>query len=173
VQSAILAGVFSQICLKIAANKRLFISVIGETKQPLATSQPQAVGDDLPQPAAKMKLRINSQTHKGHNMDEDDFPIGTSERERAIRRRVHQLAEFYRHAMIFAVVNLSLWAINAVQIYLSTQSIKWYSWWAIWPMLGWGIGLLTHGITVVPVWTVFSQEWEDRKVKQLMERDQP
>ena len=110
------------------------------------------------------------------------FPPGTPEREIAIRRRVHRIAEFYRHVMVYVIVISLLWLLNAFQLYKGTQpdmaaiydglqSAKWHSWWAIWPTLGWGIGLLTHGITALPVWGFFSEEWEERKVKELMERE--
>ena len=58
------------------------------------------------------------------------------------------------------------------------QSRYWY--WAIWPTLGWGIGLLSHGLSVLPMWSFFSQDWEDKKVRELLanepsqgERGQP
>lgn len=105
-------------------------------------------------------------------MDDAFLPSNMTEREIAIRRRVRRLADFYRHMLVFVVIIAALWTLNALQIYASEKSVKWYSWWAIWPTLGWGIGLLTHGVTVVPKWTFFSADWEDRKVKELMERDQ-
>jgi 2TM domain len=105
-------------------------------------------------------------------MDDAFIPSNITEREIAIRRCVHRLAEFYRHAFVFIVFIAALWALNALQIYVSGKSIRWYSWWAIWPTLGWGIGLLAHGLAVLPMWTFFSADWEDRKVKELMERDQ-
>jgi hypothetical protein len=105
-------------------------------------------------------------------MDDAFTASNITEREIAIRRRVHRLAEFYRHAFVFIVFIGALWALNALQIYVSEKSIRWYSWWAMWPTLGWGVGLLAHGLAVLPMWTFFSADWEDRKVKELMERDQ-
>jgi len=105
-------------------------------------------------------------------MDRDDYyPPGTPEREIAIRRRVHQLAEFYRHVFVYGIVIGLLWCANAYLIYSGTVPTKWWFWWAIWPTLGWGIGLITHGITVLPVWGLFSQDWEERKVRELLERE--
>lgn len=103
--------------------------------------------------------------------DELKFP-GMSERERTIRRRVHRIAEFYRHAFVYVLVISALWAINA-SMYWQDGGLptRWYAWWAIWPTFGWGIGLLTHGLSVLPFWNFFSQDWEDKKVKEYMERD--
>lgn len=104
-------------------------------------------------------------------MDEEHLSPTPPDREAAIRRRVHRLAEFYRHLFVFVMFMAALWALNAWQIYVSVKSIKWYSWWAMWPTMGWGIGLLSHGLAVLPVWSFFSEDWEDRKVKELMERE--
>jgi amino acid transporter len=100
------------------------------------------------------------------------FPLNASEREIAIRRRVHRIAEFYQHLVVFVIIVAAMWAINAWQIADSAQPTKWHSWWALWPTLGWGIGVLTHGITVAPMWNFFSLDWEERKVKELLAREQ-
>ncbi len=105
-------------------------------------------------------------------MDNTSIAPGTPEREISIRRRVHRVAEFYRHALVYVVAIGALWVINALLIANGTQPNKWYSWWVIWPTLGWGIGLFTHGISALPVWGFFLQDWEDRKVKELMAREQ-
>jgi hypothetical protein len=115
----------------------------------------------------------------------EDYLPGTPKREIAIRRRVHRIAEFYRHAMVYVIVTGLLWLFNAFQIYKSTQpgfnvfliydalqQAKWYSWWAIWSTLGWGIGVIAHGITALPAWELFSEEWEDKKTREIMEREQ-
>ena len=105
-------------------------------------------------------------------MDNDDYSPNMPERERTIRKRVHRIAEFYQHGMMYVLVIGLLTVANAFAIYNGTPSSKWQYWWVIWPALGWGIGVIAHGITVLPVWGFFSHEWEDRKVKELMEREQ-
>ena len=104
-------------------------------------------------------------------MDDELILPGMTERVLNIRRRVHRLAEFYRHAIVYMIVNGGFWAVNAWVVLESASAAKWYTWWALWPTLGWGIGLVTHGLAVLPFWSFFSQDWEDKKVKQLMERD--
>jgi TRAP-type C4-dicarboxylate transport system permease small subunit len=121
---------------------------------------------------------------------DDNLPLpGMGEREIAIRRRVHRLAEFYRHLFSFVIAIGLMWIANAIMLMNSgvlthfsisngaivvneaSAKLKWFYWWALWPTLGWGIGIVIHGITVLPFWNFFSQDWEDRKVRELMERD--
>lgn len=73
-------------------------------------------------------------------MDDPLTPLGTTEREIAIRRRVHRLAEFYRHVFVYVIVNTGLWSINLWMLWGSAAQGKWYAYWALWPTLGWGIG---------------------------------
>ena len=104
-------------------------------------------------------------------MDDELILPGISEREIAIRRRVHRLAEFYRHVFVYVIVNAGLWMLNFGMIWDTPAHVRWYSYWSIWPTFFWGIGLVSHGLSVLPFWTFFSQGWEEKKVKELMERD--
>ena len=58
----------------------------------------------------------------------------------AIRRADMKLA-FRSHMMAYVVVNAGL-----VAIYVMTSFGDYF--WPIWPMLGWGIGLGTHAVSV-------------------------
>ncbi|MBL8312065.1 MAG: 2TM domain-containing protein [Burkholderiales bacterium] len=108
---------------------------------------------------------------KNPTMDDDELTYpGMSEREAAIRRRVHRLAEFYRHLFVYVLVNLLLWAINGWQLWNSPAASKWWAYWALWPTLGWGIGVLGHGLSVLPG-GMFTQDWEERKVREIMARE--
>ena len=102
--------------------------------------------------------------------DELIFP-GMSEQEIAIRRHVHRLADFYRHLCVYLLVNAALWAFNAWTIYNITGKANAWMWWAVWPMLWWGIGVFVHGLSVTPFWNFFSQDWENRKVKEMMQKE--
>lgn len=104
-------------------------------------------------------------------MDDELMLPGMTERELAIRRRVHRLAEFYRHASVYIIVITALWCFSIWSVWDGTLPNKWYAYWAIWPTVGWGIGLITHGLSVLPVWSFFSQDWEDKKVKELLTKE--
>ncbi len=102
----------------------------------------------------------------------DDFVAGATDRERAIRRRVQRLAEFYRHAFVYAFI-IGLLCIFAAWPLLNGTGYKhkWQWMWVLFPALGWGIGLVFHGLAVLPRWGFFSNDWEDRKVAEILARD--
>ena len=77
------------------------------------------------------------------------------------RKRVEELKAFYGHAIVFAGVMTLLFVIN-----LLTRG----EWWVQWPLMGWGIGLLVHGIAVFFKSSTVLKDWEDRKIKQLLNR---
>ncbi len=58
--------------------------------------------------------------------------------ERLARRRAHAKLGWYTHACVYVLVNLALVA-------LATASGRN---WAIFPALGWGLGLAVHGVVV-------------------------
>jgi hypothetical protein len=58
--------------------------------------------------------------------------------DRLARKRAKAKMGWFIHASIYAIVNLGLIALSA-----ATGRI-----WAVFPLLGWGVGLLAHGISV-------------------------
>ena len=61
----------------------------------------------------------------------------TDSLETRARRRVGRKMGFYIHATVFVLVNLGLFAINAV---------SGDPHWARFPLMGWGLGLAIHGL---------------------------
>ncbi|MGL4233678.1 MAG: 2TM domain-containing protein [Casimicrobium sp.] len=101
-------------------------------------------------------------------MDDEIIIPGMSEREIYIRRRVRRLAEFYRHLATYLAVNIVLIAVNYYA--LNLQPPRATGWWAFFPAFGWGIGVIVHALIVFSPFGIFSLEWEERKVRELMER---
>jgi hypothetical protein len=42
--------------------------------------------------------------------------------------------------------------------------------WFVWPLFGWGAGLIAHGMSVYFSGGLFSRNWEERKIKEYMEK---
>lgn len=80
--------------------------------------------------------------------------------EKEVREHVEHLKGFYIHLGIYLLINLLLIAIN-----LLTSPGRF---WAIFPLLGWGMGLGGHAIGVFGLFGIGGKTWEDRKVRELM-----
>ena len=59
---------------------------------------------------------------------------------RIAERRADAKLGFRSHLMVYAIVNAGLLAINLT----TSPGYLWF----VWPMAGWGIGLLAHGFSV-------------------------
>ncbi len=66
------------------------------------------------------------------------MPIEASDIERLALRRARAKLGWYIHASVYLIVNLGLIAL----------SVAGGKAWAIYPLLGWGIGLAAHGASV-------------------------
>jgi hypothetical protein len=63
-------------------------------------------------------------------------PTSDDELTQRAQRRVNQKMGFYKHLMVYVVVNLGLAAISLF------NGHRWF----LGPMLGWGLGLAIHGL---------------------------
>ena len=77
------------------------------------------------------------------------------------KKRVEEIRSFYLHFVIYLLVNAGLVVLNL----LTSPEYFWF----IWPILGWGIGLLIHGVTVFG--GLWGKEWEERKIREIMDKD--
>jgi 2TM domain-containing protein len=78
------------------------------------------------------------------------------------KRRVGQIKGFYIHATVYVLVNALLITINLLT---SGDQI-----WFFYPLLGWGIGLVAHGLSVFGLGGFLGSEWEERKIKEIVEK---
>lgn len=78
------------------------------------------------------------------------------------KKRVENLKAFYIHLTVYILVNVMLFVIN-----LTTFD---GDWWFVYPLGGWGIGMIIHGITIFASGR-FGADWEERKIKEYMEKD--
>jgi hypothetical protein len=79
------------------------------------------------------------------------------------RRKVQQMRIFYIHALIWAAFNAGLFFINIM---------TWPGYlWFLWPTFSWGIILAVHGLAVFGLGGFLGADWEDRKIKEILERE--
>jgi hypothetical protein len=75
------------------------------------------------------------------------------------KRRVAAIKGFYIHLSVFVLVLAGLFAINAA---------SGGSWWVLWALFGWGIGVVAHAFAVFGRKPQAIAAWEERKVRQLV-----
>jgi len=69
---------------------------------------------------------------------------------------------FKGHAATYVVINIFLW----ILWYITGRDTAYHTPWAVWPMLGWGIGLLFHFLGAYVFTKSVSVEKEYEKLKQ-------
>lgn len=81
------------------------------------------------------------------------------------RQRAHELREFYGHLMTYLVVCSLLVLIDLVSGEAGTTFLGLN--WAYWPIIGWGIAVLIHALSVFfPL-----SGYEERKARELYEKE--
>src|SRR5690606_11609757 len=78
------------------------------------------------------------------------------------KEKVKALKEFYGNLTAYCIIIPALWWLN----YVTTDFI-----WAIFPTLGWGFGVLVHGMEAYGYNPLWGKRWEERKVREFMERE--
>ncbi len=92
--------------------------------------------------------------------------MNTNEQIRLARakERVEELKKFYNNLISYVVVIIGLAALNYHQNH-------WAYAWFLWPALGWGIGVIFHGIKAFNANPIFNKDWEERKIREFMEQE--
>ena len=80
------------------------------------------------------------------------------------RKRVEEIKGFYGNLIAYIVVNIGLMVLNL----LTSPGYLWF----FWPMIGWGIGVLFHGMKVFNYMPFFGKDWEEKKIKEFMDKEE-
>tara|TARA_R110002094_G_scaffold103333_1_gene102794 strand:- start:167 stop:634 length:468 start_codon:yes stop_codon:yes gene_type:complete len=83
-----------------------------------------------------------------------------NDEENKVIEHVQDIKAFYSHLINYAVVVLGLFLIN----FLTSPGYYW-AWWAA---LGWGIGVISHGLSVFEVYSFFGADWEKRQIEKRL-----
>jgi hypothetical protein len=78
------------------------------------------------------------------------------------KKRVEEIKGFYTHLAVYVCVNAVLVLINLVT---NPESL-----WFYWPLMGWGIGVFFHAMSVFVFSRFPGRQWEDRKIKEIMDK---
>ena len=76
------------------------------------------------------------------------------------KEKVQEIKGFYGNVLAYIIV-------IPVLVYLnySTTDFLWF----IFPAAGWGLGLLFHGFSAFSYNPILGKNWEERKIKELMD----
>ena len=89
-------------------------------------------------------------------------PTEEQDKEQQAMEYVRDLKGFYAHLTSYVVVMIGLIAIN---LFTSPDYF-----WAKWPLMGWGIGVISHGLSVFEVINLFGADWERKQVEKRLGR---
>lgn len=87
-----------------------------------------------------------------------------SERYARAKKRVEDIRGFYTHLGIYIIINVLLVIINL----LTSPGALWF----YWVTLFWGVGIAFHALDVFVGNRIFGSEWEERKIQEMMEKDE-
>ena len=82
---------------------------------------------------------------------------------RRARRRVRNLINFYRHLIMYVILAIFFLIFNVV-----TGTDQWLMYSLV--FLAWGLIIGFHALYVFALDTLFTAEWEDRKIKEYMDK---
>ena len=85
--------------------------------------------------------------------------------EERVLEHVRDIKGFYQHAIWYGVSNLILLVANLI------WTPGYY--WVVWCLLGWGLGLASHGLAVFEVFTFFDADWEKRQIAKRLGSNKP
>jgi hypothetical protein len=84
--------------------------------------------------------------------------MASDERLKKAKKQVADLKKFYTHLAIYLAVIVFL-------IVVDYQDRG--NWWVQYPAIAWGIAVVIQGVSI----GLFSSSWEDKKVKEIMDKD--
>ncbi|EOG6895579.1 2TM domain-containing protein [Flavobacterium psychrophilum] len=77
------------------------------------------------------------------------------------KKRVNEIKGFYGNLVSYILVNLILLAIN----FATSPECLWF----FWPLLGWGVGVVIHGMIIFQWLPFFGKDWEEKKIKEFID----
>lgn len=79
------------------------------------------------------------------------------------RKRVSEIKDFYIHLIVYIVVNFCIFLLNVI----TSPNTLWF----FWVIFGWGIGIVSHAISVFGIPGILGKDWEEKKIKQFIDKN--
>jgi hypothetical protein len=95
-----------------------------------------------------------------------------SEKYKKVKKRIDEIKKFYKHFSVYLIINLFFIGRRiykdidrgngVIDALTDLDNYNFFFWW--------GVALILHGILVFGAPKIFSKDWEDRKIKELMNK---
>jgi uncharacterized integral membrane protein len=82
--------------------------------------------------------------------------------------RVKKIKGFYTHLIVYIFVNILIFYLNVKDV---EQGESYFQFKNFQSAFFWGIGLLAHGMSTFVPYLILGKDWEERKIKELMEKE--
>ena len=79
------------------------------------------------------------------------------------QKKVEDLKAFYGNLSSYIIVNTGLMILNLLT---SPQHL-----WFFYPLLGWGLGVALHAMSVFNYMPFLNRDWEEQKIRDLMNKE--
>jgi uncharacterized integral membrane protein len=80
-------------------------------------------------------------------------------------KRVKRIKGFYTHLIVFIVINILILVLKIQKSNSDYFTLRNFS-----TAIFWGIGLVSHGLSVFLPSFILGQDWEEKKIKEFMEK---
>jgi transcriptional regulator with XRE-family HTH domain len=91
-----------------------------------------------------------------------DTKSNLSDKEIEIIEHVKDIKDFYSHLINYGMVVGAFFILNLIT---SPNYI-----WAWWVAIGWGIGVISHGLSVFEITNFFGADWEKRQIEKRLNK---
>jgi|SRR5690554_329024 len=122
----------------------------------LETRKSLAAVFEIPLTELTEATTVTTATHETDHLQKQQ----TTEQEQQALEYVRDLKSFYTNLATYAVVIPFLFGIN----YLSSPDY----YWAWWPALGWGLGMVIQGITTFEMFNLLGANWEKKALEKRL-----
>lgn len=83
-------------------------------------------------------------------------------------KRVKKIKGFYSHLGVYIVINIMIFIVNAQSV---NEGESYFQFKTLSTPFFWGIGLVAHGLSVFLPSMILGENWEEKKIKELMEKE--
>jgi len=111
--------------------------------------------------AETFSVRIPVLTRQIEKMGSPDFTQQASFLE--AQKKMEDIKGFYGNLIAYIVFTVGLATLNL----LTSPEYLWF----LYPAVGWGFGVAVHGMAVYNAVPFLGRDWEERKIRQIMERE--